>query len=194
VLYLTTGSQNSEMTASGSTIVFDQDPDATNVASKAYISQGTDNSFMVFPGNLLHGVLPCPGKGKKEQKNNQDETELDNRLTFMVGFWTRRVPDNMPKEREWYGPCGHLPPSTEEHSWTKEIAETYEKDSSSSHQKIDVSSKSLPTISPAWEYIAYDDADDERVPLALPPVIDHRYFVHSAPGCFRASLFKDESF
>lgn len=198
VLYLTTGSSNSG-SGSGSTIVFDQTPDSTLVAQKAWVGQAKDNSFMVFPGNLLHGVLPCPGKDDDDELK-KEEAQPIHRLTFMVGFWTRSVPDNMPKDRDLYGPCGVMPPSTDAHSWVKDIAKGYDASDNKTSVKDSkkegghFESKRLPFISPAWDYIEYDEDSEGDIPLDLPQGIDHRYFVHGAPNCFRDSLFKDESF
>ena len=63
VRYLTGGAHGQQSAASpgGSTIVFDQTPDAKTIAPKIWASQARNNSFMMFPGNLLHGVLPRPG-------------------------------------------------------------------------------------------------------------------------------------
>jgi len=52
VLYLTGAERDKETNSAsaGPTIVFDQTPDSTTVASKAWISKPKDNSFMIFPG------------------------------------------------------------------------------------------------------------------------------------------------
>ena len=52
VLYLTGAERDKETNSAsaGPTIVFDQTPDSTTVASKAWISKPQDNSFMIFPG------------------------------------------------------------------------------------------------------------------------------------------------
>lgn len=86
VLYLTGAERDKETNSAsaGPTIVFDQTPDSTTVASKAWISKPKDNSFLVFPGNLLHGVLPCSG-GCSDVKQTDKEND-NHRLTLMVGF------------------------------------------------------------------------------------------------------------
>ena len=189
VLYLTGGSP------AGSTIVFDQTPDSKQVAPKAWTSQPCNNTYMIFPGNLLHGVLPCPGEARARQSTLE-------RLTFMVGFWTRRVPEKM-KDRRLYGPCGPLPPSTSDHTWVQNIASEYRYGSSgngaaSSDQGGDIASFALPEISPAWE--CFDTDGDRKIGtnggfLEIPPGLDHRFFVRNAPHCFRQSLMnRDECF
>ena len=191
VLYLT-GNKTRKCQTAGSTIVFDQSPESNEVASKAYVSHAFDNSFMIFPGNCLHGVLPCPGS---------DETNPDNtveRLTLMVGFWTRRVPDNID-DKKLYSPCSPLPPVSNEHSWVKDIKDKYPKaaisnDMESCSHPCTTESISLPFVTPAWERIEIDEKICKQSSIPIPNSLDHRYFVHGAPHCFRDSLYKDESF
>ena len=64
VLYLTTGSNTATETtptAAGATIVFEETPESTTIGKTCWQCLPQDNTFMVFPGNKLHGVLPCPG-------------------------------------------------------------------------------------------------------------------------------------
>jgi hypothetical protein len=200
VLYLS-GGDNQE---AGATIVLDQTPDAQEVADKCWKSFPKDNSFMLFPGNLLHGVLPCPGNDEPQEtapapatnptalsqawKEPSDMPTTTNRLTFMVGFWTRNVPKKM-KERHLYGPCGPLPPATDEHTWVKEIQKKVNVTPAASDTMITVP---LPNVSPAWETIESNVSDEEQqAVLEIPQAIDHRFFVRGAPECFRESLFDD---
>jgi hypothetical protein len=177
VLYLT-GNETS-----GSTIVMDQNPESDCVAETCWRSDPCPNSFMAFPGNLLHGVLPCQGRSNDTKQH---------RLTFMIGFKTRRVPDQRKKE-DLYGPCGPLPPNSE--AWVKEIESGYET-SSSSHvpRQESIEKQELPRASPAWERIHQDlKSIDDKSPLQLPRALDHDFFVKGAPKCFREKLFdKDE--
>ena len=209
VLYLTGGADGEQrkMSPGGSTIVFDQKPDAKEVAPKIWASQARNNSYMIFPGDLLHGVLPCPG----DESTGNDGTpgrhniEQDHRLTFMVGFWTRRVPDKM-KDRRLYGPCGPMPPATEEHTWVRQIASGYKNGADGGGSDISnenvIGSFELPCISPAWEVLEAsngkkkDEEEEEKEEfLQLPGTLDHRFFVRNAPSCFYDSLMnKDECF
>jgi hypothetical protein len=211
VLYLSGGD------GAGNTILLDQTPDSTEVAESAWLGVPQDNSFMIFPGNLLHGVLPCPGSQmQKEMEENEgdcnsheelarnwrvppDEEETPNRLTFMVGFWTRNVPKSM-KDRHLYGPCGPLPPNTAEHTWIDEIAKGYVTADGSISQNGDSKESAiqetmlaveLPRISPAWEMLQTEERSHDDPPLEIPHAIDHRFFVQNAPLCFRESLFED---
>ena len=168
VLYLT-GDETS-----GATVVFDQTPDSDKPAQHAWRCVPKDNSYMTFPGNLLHGVLPCPGKKQKgdeksisknvdseksgkrflnvselwkdaagDDQKNDDESkeESPHRLTLLVWFWSRRVPDQM-KERKLYGPCGPIPPA-EDTQWVQCVQEGYpqEKEHMSEHDNSDQSIK-----------------------------------------------------
>ena len=192
--------KNNERPA-GSTIIFNQTPDSEKGASKDWLSQTRDNSYMVFPGDHLHGVLPCPGiLDNNSPISNQTEKENAQRLTFMVGFWTRNVPERM-KERKLYGPCGAIPPSSDEHSWVKTIAKDYglQNTRGSSDQVVKgVQYVELPCISPAWECIEGASTNDtfvEKKKLEIPKSLDHRFFVKGNPYCFRESLFQeDETF
>lgn len=187
VLYLTTGGN----AASGPTIVFDQNPDSTEVATKCWTCVPQENAFLLFDGNLLHGVLPCPGDKPVDATDVDVETMnwtkkhdrkiLPHRLTFMVGFWTRSVPDKI-QNRKVYGPCGPLPPA-DSNEWVRNIHSFPKQVEPVSHFKT----SSLPTISPAWEEIEPNTSE----PLCIPNGINHRYFVKGAPQCFRDSLFED---
>lgn len=205
VLYLTGGGEDDP---AGATIILDQTPDSETVADCCWQSVPKDNSFMLFPGNLLHGVLPCPGHQVNETQNGNKETDeqliqgwkeaptdekspKSNRLTLMVGFWTRNVPETM-KERHLYGPCGPLPPATDEHTWVHEIAKGYENKSKGSEKaEAIMPALSLSRVTPAWESIEPDHKDAVVPPLIIPHAIDHRFFVKDAPQCFRNSLFED---
>ena len=142
VLYLTGNASQADTLPAGSTIISDQTPNSKNPAKTCYICPPRDNSFLVFPDDMLHGVLPCPGSIWSESivdvtisSKNQcelswtvlptdesnaaaDATMPTNRLTLMVGFWTtRRVPDQR-KERSLYGPCGPMPVDSD---WMKQL-------------------------------------------------------------------------
>mmetsp|Transcript_26922 Transcript_26922/g.74006 ORF Transcript_26922/g.74006 Transcript_26922/m.74006 type:complete len:726 (+) Transcript_26922:56-2233(+) len=237
VLYLT-GGQNGDLEANtmssspaGATIILDETPDSTSVGEYCWQGIPKDNTFLVFPGDRLHGVLPCPGSLAREGGGSDDNASLmemktlihdlkdhkggesdggslpsssespPNRLTFMVGFWTRNVPATM-KHRSLYGPCGPLPPATEEHTWVRDIMVGYNSETKEERPVADkvMTATALPRVSPAWEVItnqedrSYDN-EEEYIQQAPPPVIpygiDHRFFVRNAPVCFRESLFED---
>ena len=199
VLYLTGGSGGG---GAGPTVVFEQTPDSEETAAGAWISRPRDGAYMTFPGELLHGVLPCAGRegGENEtddaDKKPAEEKEEEHRLTFMVGFWTRQVVDATEDERELYSPCGPLPPATDEHSWVVEARMGYDKADGGTIDSgeddgaaADAEHEPLEYASPAWEEI---ECDPVFPPLAIPGGLDHRFFVKGAPGCFSASLFDKE--
>ena len=197
VLYLSGAKQGTDEKArAGATIVCNQTPDTKELPTKAWVSHPKDNSFMTFPGNLLHGVLPCTGPEKPKTTSEYKRPE-NNRLTFMVGFWTRNVAEGMGEHRELYGPCGPLPPAVREHSWVIECQNGYESVNGSAGVKssADITSHVLPCTSPAWEEIkstAESGSNKVSPPLIVPKGLDHRYFVSNAPHCFNESLFENE--
>lgn len=201
VLYLTGGRRgkgsSKSVPSAGSTIVFNQTPESKEVASKAWIAHAKDNAFMNFPGDCLHGVLPCSGSRNGDSGKKQD----NNRLTFMVGFWTRNVAKEMGNSRSLYGPCGPLPPATKEHSWVIESQNGYSNEASSdaaNHRETsDIAFDNLPCAFPAWDQFETSAPSENTCSpsLVVPKGLDHRYFVNNAPHCFSQSLYeKDECF
>lgn len=199
VLYLTGSAQGA-----GSTVVLDQTPNSSEVATKAWICKPTDNSFLLFPGDRLHGVLPCSGSFKlldtpvqtdvrvEDLLGPRESTNADvpHRLTLMVGFWTRHVPDRM-KHRRLYGPCGPMPPASDEHSWVKDIENEYKPCGVSiSSIESPTTFASVPVVEPVWEKLNVMARDASDPDLIVPRPIDHRFFVHNAPRCFYESLLE----
>jgi hypothetical protein len=219
VLYLTGGDSGA-----GETIVLDQTAESTENATVGWKCTPRNNAFLCFPGQLLHGVLPCPGTpsdssdivdttllDKESLPNPEDVWKLptkepassskDHRLTLMVGFWTRRVPDQMT-DCKLYGPCGPLPPLEDtQHSWVQSIHQGYDSEllpqQTSPVTTTVESMEPVPSVSPVWETLppvptSKKDAEGPR--LRVPKALDHRYFVHNAPHCFRESLFEGDEF
>jgi hypothetical protein len=177
VLYLTGGE------GSGSTIVFDQTPNSRENASRAWVSEPKNNQFMNFPGNLLHGVLPCASDCNSSGSDS-------NRLTLMVGFWTRQVTKDIKRHEEFYVPCGPLPPAIEAHSWVLEAQNIVKKQTS---QRRSLETTTLKVTSPAWEAINHSNYKEEKVSLQVPKTLDHQYFVRNAPKCFSDKLFRSHN-
>lgn len=200
VLYLTGGSEDSSSPA-GATIILDETPDSTKVGGKCWQGIPKDNTFLIFPGNRLHGVLPCPGiqkQGEEETPHDHKTPEVTSlihdwknrkmegmaggapasssedpphRLTFMVGFWTRSVPATM-KHRSLYGPCGPLPSATEEHTWVSEIMQGYDDETTKRPVANNImSATALSQVSPAWEIIETNKEENEDSHIDL--VIPH---------------------
>ncbi len=195
VLYLT-GNKSKDKKTAGATIIFKQTSDSTSVASKAYISHAQDKKYMIFPGNCLHGVLPCCGSSSSSSTEPEILEETPHqRLTLMIGFWTRRVPDKM-KNRHLYGPCGPLPEANDENTWVSEIQKVENcnlfQAKSSTGERAKIASELLPEVSPAWEDISETVAKSADEKLEIPMSLDHRFFVKDASSCFRESLFKED--
>jgi hypothetical protein len=242
VLYLTGGGTSN----GGTTIILDQNPDATTNADRAWCSHPIDNSFMMFPGDLLHGVLPCLGVTTPApmttvetdtishdivdsnhpynslialltNETNQQPAVVTvpdiaspNRLTLMIGFWTRRVPDEIDStpvvvggdDTRLYGPCGPLP-SLRDTKWVQDIYRGYDSNSvpmtaatqqeSIPHSDV-VVVVPVPCISPAWEDLPHHSSENPKTTttqsLVIPREIDHRFFVMDAPNCFRTSMLE----
>jgi hypothetical protein len=186
---------------SGATVLLDQTPESTS-AKLCWRSVPHPNTFMVFPGDLLHGVLPCTGESTSTDTDTPDErpwvtppplrSSSNRRLTFMVGFKTRRVADQRRGET-LYGPCAPLPRAAEA-AWVREIQQGYkDKDSKVIREPRveNIKMKELPCVSPTWECIPKNG--DEGDLLELPEGMDHRFFVNGEPAeCFRKSLFEHD--
>ena len=50
--------------------------------------EAVSNNYVVFPGNLRHGVIPNPVESKRSSKTKSKSSEL--RLTLLVNYWHRR--------------------------------------------------------------------------------------------------------
>jgi len=188
----------------GSTLVLDQTVDAKRLAGGAWKCKPEDNSFMIFPGDLLHGVLPCRGSSKEGQvlntNGNQNGHHPKHRLTLMVGFWTRNVPEEINGYASVpYSPCGPLP----EAGWVNELHEGYDTpeglvpaEENGATEVQPTSPEPLPFVSPAWEYLphGHDNLFDDEQKLSIPKELDHRFFVQEAPECFRKSLTEKYAF
>jgi hypothetical protein len=166
----------------GATVIFDQTPATTSNAERAWIGVPKSRSFVVFPGDLLHGVLPCANhsekeeveeeapmrrkrkapttSGKKTKQKEQLQPPPPHRLTFMVNFWSKSIPARLRK-RKLYGPSGPFPPPTRSHSWVNDINQGYPKavtyDENDHSSVVDTAStfqgQPLGCASPAWEVI-----------------------------------------
>eukprot|EP00557_Chaetoceros_sp_GSL56_P004492 CAMPEP_0176500636 /NCGR_PEP_ID=MMETSP0200_2-20121128/13685_1 /TAXON_ID=947934 /ORGANISM="Chaetoceros sp., Strain GSL56" /LENGTH=761 /DNA_ID=CAMNT_0017899373 /DNA_START=46 /DNA_END=2332 /DNA_ORIENTATION=- len=215
----------------GSTVLFDQTPYCNKNAERAWISTPRPRSFLVFPGNLLHGVLPCaPASAVKQNKNNRkrksikaetDESQMSlsngsisngthdkpHRLTFMVNFWARNIPEKL-KKRKLYGPSGPLPPKTRRHCWTSDLlnGNAYPSPRSIPNKtalELPYRMGILLCIEPAWERLNQNEEKDgansnnknsittKRAPAEVPKSgINQRFFVKNAPDYFHSTLFE----
>lgn len=196
---------------SGPTIVLNQNSaeNAPN-ADKVWRNDPHPNSYLLFPGNMLHGVLPCStfkDASTTTLSNIPDDSwvpdfqdiflkkldrqsfprERSHRLTFMVGYWTRRVPDQMDDPTELYAPCGPMPPDS--HVWIRNLRKGYPNNLMSTNETSAATKEPcrVPHVSPAWEALPVSTTPDS---LDVPTALDHRFFVRNPPTCFRESLFE----
>ena len=222
-----------ESHSSGATIILDQTPESQHAAPICWQSVPQENTYMIFPGNLLHGVLPCPGREPPLAQNATHSSSTSvtppegpasstprwlasptstasndkHRLTFMIGWKTRHVPDQRKDSDSLYGPCAPLPPK-EAASWVREIQLGYDGEDGSSTPieprkpygtgNGSIYMEPLPSVSPGWEEIHHPSApviessSREKAQLELPSSLDRRFFASGVPQCFLESLFEDD--
>jgi hypothetical protein len=177
VLYLS--EDLADATQHGATVLFDQNPRSKQNAEIAWICKPKARSFLVFPGDLLHGVLPCAAAPNEESDLPQPNVKRlrrgeiprrtlvpPHRLTFMVNFWATRIPDRL-KSRRLYGPSGPFPPESKDHSWVDGIRDTasYSRIVEGYDKPFPVfvgERATLPCVSPAWEVIKMNDGNEEE--------------------------------
>jgi hypothetical protein len=197
----------------GPTIVLNQtSAEDAKSADKIWRNDPHPNSYLLFPGNMLHGVLPCstcadttaetqsriaddtwvPNINDIMQKFGKSDESLpqgsSHRLTFMVGYWTRRVPDQMDDPTELYTPCGPMPPNS--HLWIKELRKGYPQKLMGNNGISETKPCRVPHVAPAWEALPASTACASPNSLDVPTALDHRFFVRNPPTCFRESLFE----
>jgi hypothetical protein len=209
VTYLTL---DEDQVSYGATLLFDQTPQSKTNAEQAYICYPQSRSLLVFPGDLLHGVLPCTSPQHVDEYKRIDNDDSSSsagrefqRLTFMVNFWDYRIPDRITN-RPLYGPSGPLPAATTDHTWVQDICRGYPRTiplPSSDTIPIPTPNRNgLVAVSPAWDTISSGTshdvigADEWSVslpsPLTLPAsgTIQQRFFVTNAPDYFHSTLLE----
>ena len=204
----------------GPTIVLNQ-TSAENAknADAVWRNDPKPNSYLLFPGNMLHGVLPCSASQPSEDAMSTESAVMDenwtpdtdkylkestdekidaitgqgsHRLSFMVGFWTRCVPDDIAEPTELYIPCGPMPPNS--HSWAEHVRKGYPRPAFfHDNNRLECNLTRVPMVKPAWESIGAqnDREEDNSAALEIPSALDHRFFVRNPPSCFRDSLFDE---
>ncbi len=81
---------------SSPTVVLDQIPSAdgsSKIPEKPKYTQAIEavsNRYMVFPGNLLHGVIPNKGRSKLDKFLAKGFKSSEMRLSLLVNYWDRR--------------------------------------------------------------------------------------------------------
>lgn len=81
---------------SSPTVILDQVPSAdgkSRIPAKPQhreAVQAVENRYVVFPGNLRHGVIPDADKSKNIDPQENEQDAEDFRLTLLVNYWDRR--------------------------------------------------------------------------------------------------------
>eukprot|EP00939_MAST-03C_sp_MAST-3C-sp1_P000624 g624.t1 len=168
----------------GPTLVFDQRVDDRAGATRGALVWPLDDSFMTFPGDRLHGVLPARAsqspppsssssaavRPKKRAKTTSETHTATQRLTLMVGFWNVDVV-RLGGRRRRLGPCSPFPRETRRSTWPALFAipkGCSEGDSNDFSRGAcdDLRAKRVPVCEihdPLWEAIPVDGGqDDER--------------------------------
>ncbi len=52
--------------------------------------QAVSNRYVVFPGNLRHGVVPDSNASTRADRNGNENSSSELRLSFLVNYWHRR--------------------------------------------------------------------------------------------------------
>ena len=147
-------------------------------AKKGFIVPPAQGSFLLFPGDLLHGVLPSALPNPNRHQ----------RITLMVGFWTRKI-SKLPE----LGPCGSLPAVTATCQWPNVLQEKSLEKSEDAElstatceecgEKENIPCKIVEVAAP-WEQIEMDTT--EKL-LEVPEELDQRFYVKDMES-FRAQL------
>lgn len=100
----------------GPTLVLDQRVEDTKSGNVCALVFPHNDSFMMFPGDRLHGVLPTtPIKDLKTNRTKRSKQmyETKQRTTLMVGFWAQDVTKSHRRaKKEKFGPCCMFPRCT----------------------------------------------------------------------------------
>merc|ERR1712013_543469 len=91
------------------------------MAKEGWLAFPEDRSFVTFPGNLLHGVLPGnPGSNSMSSSSeNASNTEAEHRLTLLVAWWNKETQSKAP--RTIYGPQSSIPKISSKTTWPRLI-------------------------------------------------------------------------
>ena len=110
------------------TVVFDQRADDDAPAAHAHVSHPVEGAVLLFPGDRLHCVCPAaPRDARKRGRDDdaaaaalRDARDAPQRVTLMVGLWTRDVASVC--RRRPLDACGPLPRPTRSCTWPSLIA------------------------------------------------------------------------
>ena len=187
----------------GPTLVLDQrveDKSSGNVSALVF---PRDDSFMIFPGNRLHGVLPTTTttttnhRSRKRQRTSEKKSSTTTsttkqRTTLMVGFWAQDVTKSQRTRKEKFGPCCTFPRCTRNVTWPSAFQLSHEmRLSCQKDRKYDSDMIPIRTVSgKVWERILSVNEKKKNKDFALleiPDDLDQRFFVRDL-GDFKRHL------
>ena len=149
-------------------------------AEKAFVVPPSQGSFLTFPGDLLHGVLPSALTNPTRRP----------RITLMVGFWTKPV-----SKLDEIGPCGSLPKISSSCTWPTVLQVTSAEEHPQKEEETKpVQQPGIIEVPSPWEdlisgtnKLAGDRTDALKSRLDVPEELDQRFYVKEMES-FRAQL------
>lgn len=186
VVYLSGNGRTTD--GAGATLVLDQRIDAVDFADQGWLVRPAENSFMTFPGDLLHGVIP--GAPPPSHRSHKSATS-PRRLTLMIGWWTAsQCAELGPTSRRSHGPgpaCTAPRPSSRI-TWPSILAVPEELEKSLLEaRETTADGVDVNLVSPIWEELPSCDAEPE---IEIPRSIDQRFFVKTIRD-FRDAVFAE---
>ena len=164
------------------------DDDDAKFATRGWLAKPEDGAFLVFPGDRLHGVLPdAPATPATSSSSSSSSAksgssagsgsvfdDCGNRLTLMVGWWTRdpnaaaEAAANSDEKKKskasslynrrrnkrtsQLGPCAPVPPPTSRSTtWVQSLALDTNKDDVKPVPPAPPSVVAVQELAPVWE-------------------------------------------
>ena len=190
------------------TVVFDQRADDDAPAAHAHVSHPVEGAVLLFPGDRLHCVCPAAPRDARKRGCDGDDAaaaalrdarDAPQRVTLMVGLWTRDVASVC--RRRPLDACGPLPRPTRSCTWPSLIALRADDDAAALGAAAAPPTRhAVPRVAAPWERIdgrgggaagggggaAGDDTWAGRT-LEPPEGRNHRFWVKSM-GEFREQM------
>ena len=143
------------------TVVFDQRADDDAPAAHAHVSHPVEGAVLLFPGDRLHCVCPAaPRDARKRGRDDdaaaaaalRDARDAPQRVTLMVGLWTRDVASVC--RRRPLDACGPLPRPTRSCTWPSLIALRADDDAAALGAAAAPPTRhAVPRVAAPWERI-----------------------------------------
>jgi len=184
------------------TVVFDQRADDDAPAAHAHVSHPVEGAVLLFPGDRLHCVCPAAPRDARKRGRDDDDAaaaplrdarDAPQRVTLMVGLWTRDVASVC--RRRPLDACGPLPRPTRSCTWPSLIALRADDDAAALGAAAAPPTRhAVPRVAAPWERIdggggggAAGDATWAGRTLEPPEGRNHRFWVKSM-GEFREQM------